>query len=325
MVKIVKFGGTSLANISLIEKTADMLLKETHQKLVVVVSAMAGVTDHLVNLYHDLGPTDNQDANAEYANIITTGEQVSAGILAIILQKKGIKTRSLNAWQAGIITNDNYKDAEAQQLNPQVFSEIFNQGYQIIVVAGFQGITEQHRITTLGRGGSDITAVLIAAALDSNECYIYSDVAGVFSADPRIVAKAKQIPVIDYDLMIAYAESGAKVLQAKSVILAKKNLINIYVASSFTHKIGTLVTNHTASEAVIGIGLSSIDNQNCKISLIGYTDNQQMLKNKILQKFANENIQVLDFYDNNLQLDIVIKDQYKFIATKLLHQICGLE
>jgi aspartate kinase len=205
---VLKFGGTSLASSKLMHNAAMKVAEEIKlgNNVIVVVSAMAGVTDQLINLTNEVISPDienykNNDYFAEYASIITTGEQVSAGIFALLLQQLGFKARSWLGWQARIITDSNFSDAEIDSINFNNITDSFNQGYKVAVVCGFQGITKDGRITTLGRGGSDTSAIIIAGALKAKKCDIYTDVEGVFTSDPRIVPKAHKLEFINYNEM----------------------------------------------------------------------------------------------------------------------------
>lgn len=318
---VIKFGGTSLANTKLMNDAAARVVLEVAKgnKVVVVVSAMAGVTDYLINLIQEISSFDNFASNAEYASVITTGEQVSAGLFALTLQQAGIKARSWLGWQAGIITDDNLKDASPTILKCEEIMSSFVQGEQVAVVTGFQGITENNRISTLGRGGSDTTAIILAGALKAERCDIYTDVEGIFTADPRIVAKARKLDYINYDEMIALSKAGAKVLQAKSVEWAKYYNIKLQVLSSFTGNVGTFVMQSASS--IVGIALKNeLSNLDlAKISIISTNIDHQLIISQLAEIKAEFVIV------SPMQLSIIVKDEDKFDLTRRLHTICGLD
>ncbi len=237
---VQKYGGTSVANIERIEHVAQRVItsKNEGHDIVVVVSAMGGETDRLIRLAEDLH--DNPHPR-ELAALLATGEQVSVALLCMALHKHGFKARSYTGWQAGIITDDSFKKARIQKVQTEAITESLNEG-NIVVVAGFQGVDLNGNITTLGRGGSDTTAVALAAALDAHECQIYTDVEGVFTSDPRVVSEAKLLEHITFEEMLELASLGAKVLQIRAVEFAGKFQVPLRVASTFSDCPGTLVT-----------------------------------------------------------------------------------
>ena len=320
---VLKFGGTSLANIKLMNNAVAKVITEVAlgNKVIAVVSAMAGVTDHLVSLVHEISNCDNDNQLAEYANVITTGEQVSAGLFALFLQQAGLKARSWLGWQAGIITDNNIIDSNIIELQCEQMSKALTQNYQVAVVTGFQGITKDNRVSTLGRGGSDTSAIILAGALKALRCDIYTDVEGVFTADPRIVSKAQKLDNLTYDEMIVFAHAGAKVLQAKSVEWAKYYQVDLQVLSSFTAHKGTFINDNNQAMAIAGIALSKKDND-AKITIIGnQVDDIQALKD-ILQ---NNAIDVLTMHKNVMGVDFIVKDKDKFDAMRYLHTACNLD
>lgn len=234
---VAKFGGTSVANIPAIENVAEKIAKEAENghHIAVVVSAMAGVTNQLVEYCHDISPM--HDAR-EYDAIVSSGEQVTAGLLALALQKRGFSARSWLGWQVPLRTNDIHAKARIEEIETDHLKQRLEQN-EIAILAGFQGITDQNRISTLGRGGSDTTAVALAAALGADRCDIYTDVKGVYTTDPRIEAKAKMLPEISYEEMLEMASVGAKVLQTRSVEMAMKERVSVQVLSSFEDPVGS--------------------------------------------------------------------------------------
>lgn len=233
----MKFGGTSVADLKRIENAADKVSREIARghRCAVVVSAMAGVTNQLVNWVRDLTPDYDE---REYDAVVATGEQVTAGLMAIALQKRGIKARSWQGWQAGIISTTAHGRARIQDIETKGLDEALASG-EVPVVAGFQGISEEGRITTLGRGGSDTSAVALAAALGAERCDIYTDVDGVYTTDPRIEKSARKLKRITFEEMLEMASVGSKVLQIRSVELAMKRGVNLQVLSSLGDDIGS--------------------------------------------------------------------------------------
>ena len=228
---VMKFGGTSVADLARIRTVADRVKREVdagHQ-VAVVVSAMAGVTNQLVAWCQELSPL--HDAR-EYDTVVATGEQVTSGLLAIALQERGVEARSWQGWQIPIQTDTAHGKARIQDINGAELIRRMQTG-QVAVVAGFQGIAADNRVTTLGRGGSDTSAVALAAALKAERCDIYTDVDGVYTTDPRIVPAARKLTHISYEEMLELASVGAKVLQTRSVELAMNEGVRVRVLSSF--------------------------------------------------------------------------------------------
>ena len=254
---VMKFGGTSVADLDRIRNVArrvQQAVQERHE-VAVVVSAMAGVTNQLVAWCQGLAQL--HDAR-EYDAVVATGEQVTTGLLAIALQEIGVDARSWCGWQIPIRTDDAHGKARVQSIDGAALIARMRAG-QVAVVAGFQGVGPDQRITTLGRGGSDTSAVALAAALKADRCDIYTDVDGVYTTDPRIVPKARKLDKIAYEEMLELASVGAKVLQTRSVELAMKERVRVQVLSSFTDAPGTLVTDEdeiVEKEIVAGIAYS---------------------------------------------------------------------
>lgn len=234
---VAKFGGTSVANIECIENAADKIVRELDRgnKVAVVVSAMSGVTNELVG-YCD-AVTDMYDLH-EYDVVVSSGEQITAGLLSLALHKRGVPARSWMGWQIPIKTSMVHGKARIEEIETEAILKRLNKK-EVAVIPGFQGITARNRISTLGRGGSDTSAVALAAALDADRCDIYTDVDGVYTTDPRIVPQARKISRIAYEEMLELASLGAKVLQTRSVELAVKENLNLQVLSSFEDAIGS--------------------------------------------------------------------------------------
>ena len=267
---VQKYGGTSVGSFERIEAVADNIAN-THKKgndVVVVLSAMAGETDKLIQLAKSIQP---EPEPREYDALISTGEQISVALMAMALTKRGIKSKSYTAYQLGIKTNDRHSQARILEVNVDRLKDDLSEG-SIPVITGFQGKTEGGDITTLGRGGSDTTGVALAVALNANQCEIYTDVEGVFTTDPRICPKAKLIERISFEEMLELSSTGAKVLQLRSVEYASKNNMPIRVLSSFKEGNGTLVCEEgNDMEKPVVSGISSIDNE-AKLTIRGVPD-----------------------------------------------------
>jgi aspartate kinase len=254
---VMKFGGTSVADLERIRNVALRVKAQVDlgHEVAVVVSAMAGTTNKLVEWCQNLSPLF--DAR-EYDAVVATGEQVTAGLLAIALQNLGVEARSWMGWQIAVETDGQHGKARINTIEGEALIERMQRG-QIPVVAGFQGIGPDNRITTLGRGGSDTSAVALAAALQADQCDIYTDVDGIYTTDPRIVAKARKLAKITYEEMLELASVGAKVLQTRSVELAMKERVRLQVLSSFSDASGTMVVDEEEvleQEIVAGIAYS---------------------------------------------------------------------
>ena len=238
---VMKFGGTSMADLERIRNVAGRIKAEVDRgnQVAAVISAMAGVTNQLAD-YADQS-AELYDLR-EYDVVVSSGEQVTAGILAIVLQDLGVPARSWLGWQIPIRTDDAHGNARIEDIDVTEILRRLDDG-QVAVVTGFQGIDSQGRVTTLGRGGSDISAVALAAALDAERCDIHTDVDGVYTSDPRIVAKAHKLDRVTYEEMLEMASQGAKVLQTRSVEIAMKHRVRVRVLSSFENSSGTLIVD----------------------------------------------------------------------------------
>ena len=236
---VLKFGGTSVADVPQIKKIALKVKGEVDQgnKVIVVVSAMSGVTNNLIDLVNQ---TSKNFSLSEHDVVLSTGEQITSALLSIALEELSLKARSWMGWQVPIVSDNTHGKAVIKDIKTLNIMGSIKKGY-IAIVSGFQGISEDNRITTLGRGGSDTTAVALAAAFSADRCDIYTDVEGVYTTDPRIVKKAKKLDFITYEEMLELASQGAKVLQTRSVALAMKYNVNLRVLSSFANLPGTLI------------------------------------------------------------------------------------
>ena len=258
MARIVqKFGGTSVADVERIKNVARRVQAEVARgnQVAVVVSAMSGVTNQLVKYCNDIAPLHDP---REYDAVVSSGEQVTSGLLALALQEIGLPARSFQGWQAAVHTDDAHAKARILGIDAKQLEDSLARG-EVAVVAGFQGVAASGRITTLGRGGSDTSAVALAAALQADRCDIYTDVDGVYTCDPRIVRKARKLDKITYEEMLEMASLGAKVLQTRSVEMAMNHRVRVQVLSSFEDVPGTLVVDEdeiVEKEVVSGIAYS---------------------------------------------------------------------
>lgn len=271
MARIVqKFGGTSVADLDRIRAVAQRVKAEVDagNEVAVVVSAMSGTTNQLVEWSRDIGPV--HDAR-EYDVVVSTGEQVTIGLLAIALQNIGIDARSWLGWQIALHTNDVHGSARIESIDTDKLDERLSLG-QVAVVAGFQGIGPDGRISTLGRGGSDTSAVALAAALNADRCDIYTDVDGVYTTDPRMMPKARKLERITFEEMLEMASAGAKVLETRSVAMAMRYDVNLQVLSSFSDQPGTLVVNEEQNMEQQKISGIAYSRDEAKITLVGLPD-----------------------------------------------------
>jgi aspartate kinase len=271
---VQKYGGTSVGNTERIKNVASRVAKyhAKGDKIVVVVSAMSGVTDNLIKLAKEIMPLPSE---REMDMLLATGEQTTIALTAIALHSLDIPAVSLTGAQAGIMTDGVHTKAKIQNITPKAAHDLLNQG-KVVIVAGFQGETPEGQITTLGRGGSDLTAIALAAALKADLCQIYTDVDGVYTADPRLVPDAKKLNEISYDEMLELASLGAKVMQSRSVEFAKKFGVVFEVRSSLNDNPGTIVKEETKSmEGVVVRGVS-LDRNQAKLTLVGVPDKPGM-------------------------------------------------
>jgi aspartate kinase len=290
MARIVqKYGGTSVGSVDRIRNVANRIAKtveEGHQ-VAVVVSAMGHTTDELIDLAKQL---TSDPSPREMDMLLTTGEQVSIALLTMALQELGIAARSFTGWQAGFITEPVHGKARILDIQPERVLETLESG-SVAVVAGFQGWTQDQQITTLGRGGSDTTAVALAAAIQADVCEIYTDVDGVYSTDPRVVKHARKIPEISYDEMLELANLGAAVLHPRAVEYAKQYRVPLMVRSSFSYVEGTIVKEEAAMEKGLIVRGVAYDTNVAKVALVGVPNRLQNLKT-VFQTLANASINV---------------------------------
>ncbi|MBX7199466.1 MAG: aspartate kinase [Rhodospirillaceae bacterium] len=294
MARIVqKFGGTSVGDIARIQNVARRVKAEVDRgnQVAVVVSAMSGVTNQLVDYCNKIAPDVAPDYDQrEYDAVVATGECVTSGLLAIALQQLGLQARSWAGWQIPIATDGAHGKARIASIDGAEIVRSMESGH-VAVVAGFQGLGPDNRISTLGRGGSDTTAVALAAAVKADRCDIYTDVDGVYTTDPRIVSAARKLDKITYEEMLEMASLGAKVLQTRSVEMAMKHRVRVQVLSSFTDQPGTLVCDEeeiVEQELVSGVAYSRDE---AKVTLVGVQD-QPGVAAGIFGPLADANINV---------------------------------
>jgi aspartate kinase len=296
---VQKYGGSSVADVERIKNVARRVVetKAEGNDLVVVVSAMAGETDRLLGLAARISDTPNE---RELDVIVSTGEQISIGLLSLAIQQHGYKARSFTGAQIRIQTDTAHTRAKIVSVEVDRAQQALREG-AIVIVAGFQGVTEEEDVTTLGRGGSDLTAVAMAAALKADLCEIYTDVEGVYTADPNIVPEARKLGRISYDEMLEMASLGAKVLQARSVEYAKNYAVPIHVRSSFNTNQGTLVVQEDAEMERVVVSGIAYDKNEAKITVLRVAD-QPGIAAKLFGRVAEANI-VVDMIVQNMSQD----------------------
>ncbi len=285
---VQKFGGSSVANAERVFNVADIVTSTYKEgnSVVVVVSAQGDTTDDLIEKAKEI----NEGASKrEMDMLLASGEQISASLLAMAIEKLGFPVISLTGWQAGFVTDSNYSNARIKKINAERINRELDKK-QIVIVAGFQGLNRYDDITTLGRGGSDTSAVAIAAACHADLCEIYTDVDGVYTTDPRIVPEARKLDEISFDEMLELASLGANVLHNRSVEMAKKYNVNLCVRSSLTRAKGTIVKEAVSVESMMVRGVTK-DNDVARISLVNIEDTPGKAF-KIFSLLAKKNINV---------------------------------
>ena len=286
---VQKYGGTSVGNPDRIKNVAQRVLatQQAGNQVVVVVSAMSGVTDSLIKLAKEVHP---EPPEREMDVLLATGEQTTIALLAMALQGLGAQAASLTGAQAGIVTFGLHTKAKIANITPKRVHELLDSGHAVII-AGFQGETPDGHITTLGRGGSDLSAIAIAAAVKADVCQIYTDVDGVYTADPRIIPDAKKIQEISYDEMLEMAALGSKVMQARSVEFAKKFNVVFEVRSSFNNNPGTIVKTETSKMEDVVIRGVAVDKKQAKVTIAGVPDKPGIAA-KVFKTIADANINI---------------------------------
>ena len=310
MLRVLKFGGTSVGTLERIQNVSQIIKKFRDQgdDIVAVVSAMSGETNKLIEYANNYSKTPNE---REMDMLLSSGERVTSALLSITLNEQGYNTTSMSGREAGIRTTSEHTYARIEDIETKHMTETINDG-KIIIVAGFQGVSaENGRVTTLGRGGSDLTAVALAGALKADVCEIYTDVDGIYTTDPRIEPKAKKLEKISYDEMLELASLGAKVLQNRSVEMAKKLNVNLVSRSSFTPEVeGTLITKEeNIMEAPVVSGIA-LDRNQIRVGMYGVVD-KPGIASSIFTALADANINVdmivqTRGLDNTTNLDFTI-------------------
>jgi len=296
---VQKYGGTSVSDIEKMQNVAKRIIKarEEGNSIVVVLSAMEGETDRLAQLAYS---ASDHPAEREYDALVSTGEQVTISLLAIILNKMGCKAKSFLGHQVKILTDKDHTRARILNVDTERINSELKKG-NIVVLAGFQGVDQDNNITTLGRGGSDTSAVAVAAALNADYCEIFTDVDGVYTTDPNIYARARKLAKITYEEMLELASSGAKVLQQRSVEIAKRYGVPVYVRSSFNNERGTLVTKEDKEmekEVVSGV---TYDRDQAKITVVNVPDKPGIAA-RLFTPISDQNI-VVDMIIQNASVE----------------------
>ena len=310
---VLKFGGSSVANDQKLKNVANKI-KDFYNKqnnVVVIVSAQGKTTDDLINQSYNLS---ENPPNRELDMLLSCGEQITIAKLSILLNEMGYKAISLTGWQAGIITNNRNQNASIEKIDTTRINKELKEK-KIVIIAGFQGISENLDITTLGRGGSDTTAIAIAAAINAKKCYIFSDVEGVYTADPNKILKAKKISALSYEEMIDISNEGAKVLHNRSVEIGKKFKIPIIAKSTFNDKPGTVIADKIEENKVKSI----VKNDVTKISIIGtgIIRNTQNIKG-IIDIIERENLEMLELNIYDSKITIIFKN---IVSNNILEKI----
>ncbi|NDV20509.1 aspartate kinase [Pseudodesulfovibrio sp. JC047] len=335
-IVVQKFGGTSVRNLECQRQVMQKVLRPYREgnKVIVVLSAMSGETNRLLALAKEW--TDTPDP-AEVDSLVSTGEQVSTSLFAMLLKQQGVKCRSVLGFQAPVKTNEAHGKARIEAIDAEELEELL-QEYDILVIAGFQGCTANKRITTLGRGGSDTSAVALAAALDADVCEIYTDVPGVFTTDPNMCTDARKIDKVAYDEMLEMASMGAKVLQIRSVEFAKKYNVTVHVRSTFSDEPGTIVTQEDENmESVLVSGIA-YDKDQAQITLVHVHDHpgvsaqifspladKKILVDMIVQNPSKDGLTDMTFTVPRSDVDMTIKTlsklQYEIGFEELTHNL----
>ncbi len=327
MLIVQKFGGTSVGDLDRINSVAKRIAntKDQGNDVIVVVSAMSGETNKLIGLADHFSKSPS---SKEMDMLLSTGERVSSSLLAIALNELGYKALSMSGRSAGIHTNDIHSSARISHIDTDKIKDKISEG-NIVVVAGFQGVTDSGDVSTLGRGGSDLSAVAIAGALSADLCEIYTDVDGVYTTDPRIERRAKKIDKISYDEMLEFASLGAKVLQNRSVEMAKKLNVTLVTRSSFNENEGTLITkeeNIMEEPIVSGIAL---DKNQARVTLRGVKDEPGIAAN-VFSLLAKNNINVDMIiqnvgHDGTANLGFTVPENDLLNAKKIMQQLNAAE
>ncbi|MCL4108906.1 UNVERIFIED_CONTAM: hypothetical protein GTU68_008101 [Idotea baltica] len=327
---VQKFGGTSVGSIERIEQVADKIAKfrKDGHDIVVVVSAMSGETNRLIQLARDINDTP---APREMDVLVSTGEQVTTALLCMALHKRDVKAKSYNGSQVRILTDNSHTKARIRKIDDERMHADLAQG-QVLVVAGFQGVDEQGNITTLGRGGSDTTAVALAAALNAHECQIYTDVDGVYTTDPRMVDGARRLAQITFEEMLEMASMGSKVLQIRAVEFAGKYNVPLRVLHSFEE--GPVGRDELArAEAVLNRVCTELkarevrsDNKIAKVSVVGVGMRSHAgVASQMFAALAEVGINIQMITTSEIKISVIIEEKFLELAVRALHSSFELE
>lgn len=312
---VVKFGGSSLADNKKLQTVADKIIKlyEDNNNVVVVVSAQGKMTDRLIKEAEELSLKPIQ---REMDTLLSIGEQVSASKLAILLDYLGYTAISLTGWQAGIQTNEEYQNAKIEYITTDRIKKEL-EGGKIVIVTGFQGIDKNKNITTLGRGGSDTTAVALAAVLKAKQCYIYSDVDGIYTADPNKVTKTKKLKDISYKEMYSLSSEGAKVLHNRCVEIGEKYNVPIITGSTFNDNPGTVISHKLESSGVKSIVKKDIS----KLSIVGFgISSRDDIIPRILEISNRNGLEIFNINITETKISIVFKEIIKDDILEEIHK-----
>ncbi|MDR2267949.1 MAG: aspartate kinase [Holosporaceae bacterium] len=313
---VQKFGGTSVATLERIKNVAEIIASYQQKKhnLVAVVSAMAGVTNKFISYMNSLGI---YEGDPEYDSVVSSGELVTSGLLAVALKNLGLKAKSYASWQVPIFTNDAHGNAVIQKVDPISLKKDISAGI-IPVISGFQGVSSENRITTLGRGGSDLTAVAVASAVNADLCEIYSDVDGVYTVDPNLYPEAKKIDRINYREMLEMASQGTKILQAQSVYYAMNRNVVVRVASSFINNGGTIISGDISSRLVCGLAVTH------SLALLKVSYGRESYFNGIMKLLEENFIRAEIFQSHDALRTSIIMDKKKIITAMHILRNCNL-
>jgi aspartate kinase len=326
---VQKFGGTSVQDAERINRAARRAIraKLAGHQVVVVVSAMGHTTDELVDLAHQITKTPSK---REMDMLLSTGEQISIALMAMAIQTMGHDAISMTGIQVGLFTDNSHTKARIQKINADHLFDHLNRG-QIVIVAGFQGVDAEGDITTLGRGGSDTTAVALAAVLKADMCEIYTDVNGIYTADPRLVPKAKKLDTVSYDEILELASLGAGVMHSRSIEFGKKYGVPIHVRSSLTDEPGSIICEETKEMEEIAVRGATIKKELARVTFLGVPDEKGIAAN-IFGAISSENIVVDDIIQNplpdgtaNLSFTVEMSDfrEARSLAEKLTKEFGG--
>ena len=313
---VVKFGGSSVSDNEKLRIVAEKIIKlyEKHNNIIVVVSAQGKTTDQLIKEAEELSKKPNK---REMDSLLSIGEQVSASKLSILLNERGYEAVSFTGWQAGIHTNEDFQNAKIEYIDINLISKQLH-SKKIVVITGFQGMDDNNNITTLGRGGSDTTAVALAAALEAKECYIYSDVDGIYTADPNKVTNAKKLTNISYEEMQTLSSEGAKVLHDRCVEIGEKYDVPIITGSTFNENPGTYITDRLESTGVKSIVKKDVS----RLSVIGYGINsREDILTKIIEICNKNKLEILNIDISRTKISIVFKEVVSEDIIKELHDV----